>query len=179
MIYAVLVCKIFGLKIQSCKFFDKSHVCPWVHGAFGNVCCTRPKPAWSRQGLAGGIVEPGYSSSRYTLGCFQRLALRLWQFLVSHRGSQLTGGRGINKNLTDTFLLVKWPFRCLETFYIKWAVHKLPMVWTVDSSSRKQLLHKHDCVARFAFLIFCFVSSFLFCLCGGNLTGRFNVTPSM
>ena len=27
-IYALLVCKIFGLKIRSCKFFDKSQVMP-------------------------------------------------------------------------------------------------------------------------------------------------------
>ena len=26
-IYALLVCKIFGAKIRSCKFFDKSQVC--------------------------------------------------------------------------------------------------------------------------------------------------------
>ena len=25
--HALLVCKIFGLKIRSCKIFDKSHVC--------------------------------------------------------------------------------------------------------------------------------------------------------
>ena len=29
-IYALLVCKISGLKIWSCKFFDKSHVCAAV-----------------------------------------------------------------------------------------------------------------------------------------------------
>ena len=29
-IYALLVCKIFGLKIRSCKFFDKSQVCTGV-----------------------------------------------------------------------------------------------------------------------------------------------------
>ena len=27
--YALKVCKIFGPKIRSCKFFDKSQVCTW------------------------------------------------------------------------------------------------------------------------------------------------------
>ena len=36
-IYALLVCKIFGLKIRSCKFFYKSQV--WVenHDGFGHL----------------------------------------------------------------------------------------------------------------------------------------------
>ena len=38
---------------------------------------TRPKPAYIRQGLAGGIVGPGYFSSGQILGCSQRLASRL------------------------------------------------------------------------------------------------------
>ena len=31
------------------------------------IIITNPKPAYGRQGLAGGIVEPGYSSNSYIL----------------------------------------------------------------------------------------------------------------
>ena len=34
-IYALLVCKTFGLKIGSCKFFDKSQV--WFSRAMDNL----------------------------------------------------------------------------------------------------------------------------------------------
>ena len=67
---------------------------------------TRPKSAYGRQSLAGGIVEPGYSSSGYIFGYCQRLPLAFipQALIYSHgwfqfeevkifcqlRGSQLT-----------------------------------------------------------------------------------------
>ena len=41
------------------------------------IIITNPKPVYVQQGLAGGILGPGYSSSGYILGCSQHLALRL------------------------------------------------------------------------------------------------------
>ena len=65
------------------------------------IIITRPKPAYRRQGLAGWILGPGYSSSSYFSGCSQRLTsclggsawiryckLKRWLFLAPH------GGRG-------------------------------------------------------------------------------------
>ena len=44
---------------------------------FLNFWLTRPKPDYDWQGLAGGIVGPGYSSKGIYFGVLQCLALRL------------------------------------------------------------------------------------------------------
>ena len=44
---------------------------------FNSICLTRPKPAYDRQGLAGGIMGPGYSSKGVYFGVLQCLELRL------------------------------------------------------------------------------------------------------
>ena len=36
-IYGLLLCKTFGLKIGSCKFFDKSQVCSTAHLELGRA----------------------------------------------------------------------------------------------------------------------------------------------
>ena len=66
-------------------------------------CLTRPKPAYAQQGIAGGIVGPGYFSGVYILGCSQRLALLL------QGSARITGSARffVTDRQTDTFLLWK------------------------------------------------------------------------
>ena len=58
---------------KKCCSINNEHLEIEFHG-------TRPKPPYRRQGLAGGVVEPGYSSSRYILNVSHRDSAALLGF---------------------------------------------------------------------------------------------------
>ena len=60
-IYTLLVCKTFGLKIRSCKFFDKSQVWPpSLPAPAKDPCLTCPQARWTwAWGWEGSDLQPG------------------------------------------------------------------------------------------------------------------------